>query len=68
MKLKIDLETCYCSGECYYNHPSLFQKTDDGTPQVIVAELTTDQQKLEAEQAVEVCPSAAISIEDSLEQ
>lgn len=64
MKLKIDLDACYCSGECYYNHPKLFEMGEDGFPQILVAELTTDQEKLEAEQAIEVCPSAAISLED----
>ena len=35
-----------------------------GTEPAIVPQVTTDQDKLEAEQAVEVCPSSAISIED----
>ena len=50
MKLTIDLDACYCSGECYYNHPSLFKMRDDGFPEIIVAEPATDQEKLEAEQ------------------
>ncbi len=63
MKLKIDLDACYCSGECYYNHPELFKMDAEGFPEVLVLELTTERHKLEAEQAIEVCPSAAISVE-----
>jgi ferredoxin len=64
MKLKIDVDACYCSGECYYNHPKLFKMGEDGFPEIQIVELTTDRDKLEAEQAIEVCPSAAISVED----
>ena len=64
MKLKIDRDACYCSGECYYNHPKLFKMDDDGYPEILLLELTTAQHQQEAEQAVEVCPSAAISVED----
>jgi ferredoxin len=64
MKLKIDVDACYCSGECYYNHPKLFKMDEDGFPETQIVELTTDRDKLEAEQAIEVCPSAAISVED----
>jgi ferredoxin len=64
MKLEVDLGKCYKSGECCYNHPDLFKVGDEGFPQILVTELTTDPEKLEAEQAVEVCPAQAISIID----
>ena len=62
MKLKVEYEKCTKSGECYYNHPTLFKVGDDGFPVVLVSELTTDQLKAEAEQAADVCPEGAILI------
>jgi ferredoxin len=63
-KLRIDLGRCIKSGECYYNHPDLFAAGEDGSPRVQAAAITTDRQRREAEQAIEVCPSQAISLVD----
>ena len=65
MKVTIDLEVCITSGECCYNHPWLFAFGDDGSPHVLVAELTTDREHKEAEQARQVCPSGAITLHRS---
>ena len=62
LTLKIDRERCYKSGECYYNHPELLAMDADGYPIVRVSIITTDRQRIEAEQAIEVCPSQAISL------
>ena len=65
MKLKVDLEKCIVAGECYYNHPSLLQRNvDTGCPDILVSELTTDDQIREAHEAAEVCPAQAISVVD----
>lgn len=64
MKVKIDRDKCYMSGECYYNHPELFKMDDDGHPIVLVDEISDDAMKRHAEEAVEVCPAVAISLED----
>ena len=63
MKLSIDADTCISSGECCYNHPDLFQFGEDNVPIVQVAEVDTERQRVEALQAIEVCPSGAISLE-----
>jgi ferredoxin len=64
MKVNIDLEKCYMSGECYYNHPELFKMDNDGFPVVLVDEIKDPELRKHAEDAVAVCPSAAIAIED----
>ncbi|MDD9961346.1 MAG: ferredoxin [Gammaproteobacteria bacterium] len=64
MKVRIDLDKCYRSGECYYNHPELFEMSDDGDPALKVTDLTDAGMHLHAEQAAEVCPAGAISIEE----
>ena len=64
MQAKVDLKKCTKSGECYYNHPSLFKVDDEGFPVVQAEELDSDDLLLEAQQAAEVCPVDAITIED----
>jgi len=64
MRITIDFDKCYMSGECCYNHPRLFKLGDDGFPVVLMENPQTEQEKLEAEQALEVCPAGAIAIED----
>ena len=62
-KIAIDLTRCIRSGECYYNHPELMKMSPDGSPTLLVGVITTDRQRIEAEQAIEVCPAQAISLE-----
>ena len=64
MKIKIDREKCFMSGECYYNHPELFKMDHDGSPIVIVDKLSESELRLHAHEASEVCPAVAISLED----
>ncbi|MBI1179834.1 MAG: ferredoxin [Alphaproteobacteria bacterium] len=64
MKVKVDYRKCLKAGECYYNHPTLFQRTENGLPKILAEEVTSDSQRREAEEAVEVCPAGAISLEE----
>lgn len=61
MKVTVDLEKCYRSGECYYNHPELFRMGDGGIPVVLVDEITEATEQ-HAREAIEVCPAVAISL------
>ena len=60
--LVIDLNKCIRSGECYYNHPDLMKMNDDGRPKLLVSIIATERHRVEAEQAIEVCPARAISL------
>ena len=64
MKIIVDLEKCYKSGECYYNHPELFEMDEDGYPKVLVENVTDGELIDLARQAIEVCPAVAISMEE----
>ncbi|MEM7019424.1 MAG: ferredoxin [Pseudomonadota bacterium] len=64
MKLKIDLDRCYMSGECYYNHPELFKMGEDGHPIILVDDINDEEMRRHAEEAIEVCPAVAISLEE----
>ena len=65
MKLTVDLEKCIAAGECYYNHPTILKRNDEtGCPDILMAELTSDNDIREAREAAEVCPAQAIAIVD----
>ena len=64
MKVKIDLRKCHKSGECYYNHPELFRVGDEGFPVVQVDDISDKAMQGHAQQAIEVCPAVAITLED----
>lgn len=64
MKILVDYKKCLKAGECYYNHPTMFEYTDSGLPKILIEEITTDAQRQEAEEAIEVCPAQAISLEE----
>ncbi len=64
MKVRIDFDKCHRSGECYYNHPELFEMSDAGDPLLKTADLTDAGTRLHAEQAAEVCPAGAILVEE----
>ena len=64
MKIIVDLEKCYKSGECYYNHPELFEMDEDGYLKVLVENVTDGELIDHARQAIEVCPAVAFSLEE----
>ena len=65
MKVKIDKDKCIMAGECYYNHPELFRMGRDGFPVVLTDDISDDEGLLKhANEAIEVCPGMAISLEE----
>ena len=64
MKVEVDKDKCFMSGECYYNHPELFKMGEDGYPVVLVDDISDDATTMRkhADEAIEVCPAVAISI------
>ena len=59
--LKVDFKKCIKAGECYYNHPDLFKAADSAYPTLLVGRPSTEREIREAKEAVDVCPSGAIS-------
>jgi ferredoxin len=60
-QLKVDFAKCLKAGECYYNHPDLFSRTESGYPQLKVRVPAAPSEIREAHEAVEVCPAHAIT-------
>jgi len=64
MRVTVDRDRCIMAGECVYNHPWLFEFDDEGIASVKVEVLSTGEQKTEAGQARQVCPSGAITLHE----
>ena len=63
MKVTIDKDKCYMSGECYYNHPELFKSDDEGYPIVLIDEIKEDVMQKHARDAIEPEPIDMILIQ-----
>ena len=63
MPLTVNHKKCLKSGQCTYMHPALFQEGGDGYPIVLIPE-PTDDQRTDADDAIELCPVSAISWEN----
>ncbi|MFH5836809.1 ferredoxin [Proteiniclasticum sp. C24MP] len=62
MKAFVDQDLCIGCGVCPSVAPSIFDMNDDGKAYVIVDEVPAGEEDL-AEEAVESCPVAAITVE-----
>ena len=63
MKVKADREVCIQAGNCVMVADTLFDQDDDGIVVVLVDDVPEEQQD-KAREAVTLCPSQALSIED----
>lgn len=64
MKLIADLDVCIGAGVCVLTAPDVFdQGTEDGLVRVLVDEVPAGEERLVRE-AVDLCPSAALSISE----
>jgi ferredoxin len=61
MQLVIDHNKCRRTGQCVYLHPELFRAEADGTP-VVLIEYPGEELREAAEEAVDLCPSGAITL------
>lgn len=62
MKIVVDMDLCADHGQCVYAAPKVFQLDDNGK---LVFKAEADESQRDAvEEAADVCPMQAISIED----
>jgi ferredoxin len=62
MKVHVDMNLCQSHGECVFAAPEVFELGDDDV--LRWEEEVDESQRPEVEEAVDVCPMMAISIED----
>lgn len=63
-KVVVDRAICLKAGQCYYLQPSVFRADSRGWPEIVVEHPEGDELEA-AEDAVEICPSGAITVEDA---
>ena len=63
-KVVVDRAICLKAGQCYYLQPSIFQADSLGWPDILIEHPESDDDIEAAEDAAEICPSGAITIED----
>lgn len=63
-KVVVDRAICLKAGQCYYLQPGVFRADSQGWPEIIVEHPEGDELEA-AEDAVEICPSGAITVEDA---
>lgn len=63
MRITADSDVCIGAGQCVLTLPSVFDQSDEGTVVLLKTEPDADEEK-RAREAVRLCPSGAITIED----
>jgi ferredoxin len=64
MRVLADLDVCIGAGVCVLTAPTIFdQSAEDGLVRILVDPVPAEEERL-AREAVDLCPSAALSIED----
>ena len=62
IKVVVDLDVCQNHGQCVFSAPQVFELDDDGTLVQLQAEVGDDLRDA-VEEAADVCPVQAITIE-----
>lgn len=63
MRVVTDTSRCIGSGQCVLTEPAVFDQSDDDGTVVVLLEHVEGEQLTAVEQAVDMCPSQAISLE-----
>ena len=63
MRVTVDYDVCASTGACMQIAPEVFEVRSDGYLYVLIEEPPESMRKL-VEQAADMCPTAAITIED----
>ena len=63
MRVKVDYDVCASTGACMQIAPEVFEVRSDGYLYVLLEEPPESMRKT-VEQAADMCPTAAITIED----
>ncbi len=63
MKIIIDKDNCYKSGQCFFKHPHLVKEGPDNYPELLHADVP-DGAEADARAMMAACPSKSISLEE----
>ena len=63
MRVRADRDVCIGAGVCVMNSEAVFDQDDDGVVVVLTDEVSGDAEE-RAQQAVNLCPAAALALQD----
>ncbi|RBQ14876.1 ferredoxin [Spongiactinospora rosea] len=63
MKIIADTRRCVGAGQCVYTEPALFDQNEDDGTVIVLRETLEGELVRKAREAVRVCPSQALSLE-----
>lgn len=63
MKVVTDTARCVGAGQCVLTEPAVFDQSDDDGTVVVLVEHVEGERLAAVEEAVDMCPSQAISLE-----
>jgi ferredoxin len=63
MKIAIDKDICFKTGQCFFLHKDLMQEGLDNYPEPLVVEVPEDK-LADATAMAQACPSGALSLRD----
>jgi ferredoxin len=64
MRVVTDTARCVGAGQCVLTEPAVFDQSDDDGTVVVLAEHVEGDRLKAVEEAVDMCPSQAISLEE----
>lgn len=64
MKVNVDYERCQANGVCIQAAPAVFDMRDDDDQVRLLQEFPDEDFRSEVNQAVQICPTGALSVED----
>lgn len=64
MKIKVDNELCEAHGECVIAAPEIFELGDDDEIVTVLDSEPSEDLRGKAEEAAQMCPVSAITVED----
>jgi ferredoxin len=65
MRVELDVPKCVASGQCVVAAPDVFDQRDDDGVAILLEERPGEEQRGEVEEAVAICPAAAIRLVES---
>ncbi|MFC9681091.1 ferredoxin [Streptomyces sp. NPDC056948] len=65
MRVELDVPKCVASGQCVMAAPDVFDQRDDDGVAILLEERPGEALRGEVEEAVAICPAAAIRLVES---
>ena len=64
MKINIDKDICFKTGQCFFLHKDLMQEGIDNYPESLISGEIPEDKVEEAMKMAQACPSGALSVRD----